>query len=76
MTIARSVSHLSAEVKTQTSVFNEMDRISGELELIKQRLYQNDNGKGGGGARPTYDDRNNNYISREANPMKISKLTR
>lgn len=81
VTLAKSVAHLSTEISTQTSIINEMDRISAELDIVKQQLnYQHTVPSNDTSAQPAPTPRllpgelsNSNG---ETNPQKISKLTR
>ena len=78
VTLAKSVAHLSTEISTQNSIFNEMDRISGELDLVKQHISSGLSGSNAQPLLPSQSDFEKNLSNghRETNPQKISKLTR
>lgn len=39
VTLAKSIGHLSTEVKTQNSIFMEIDRLGHDLEVVKRQMH-------------------------------------
>lgn len=75
MTLAKSVAHLSTEISDKNSMFGELDRISTELEKVKQHIGSS----GGNASQPNFTSQlecKGDNLLREDNLQKISRLTR
>ncbi|XP_067943213.1 uncharacterized protein [Watersipora subatra] len=75
VTLAKSVAHLSTEISDKNSMFGELDRISTELEKVKQHIGSS----GGNASQPNFTSQlecKGDNLLREDNLQKISRLTR
>ena len=47
VTLAKSIAHLSTEVKTQNSIFHEIDRLGHDLDAVKRQMQSLSSGSNG-----------------------------
>ncbi|CAH1790926.1 unnamed protein product [Owenia fusiformis] len=74
VTLARSVAHLSSEMRSQNTVYQDIDLLKTELLTMKERQHSMV-GTGGNGALDDW-DRFRGWVPAMTNPKRISKLTK